>query len=530
MNYDGKNFDFKQHFDFSRNQGQRVITSLGKIAGTDIVQSYNSRHGFARSDDKTALSAVVMGSFVEDAEENPAAVIGQNLGDYVEFGFGEYQSRNYVDVIRDRDGKALYCAILYCASLLSYHQYFDELFTHSEKWPEHVKYLAISGLPLRLSYPWPDAWKRMESLLSLLKPPRNLLVDEVKINGEPHLRCSFVAKNCEDYILVALLPLKAVETEVTKLRNSLIIGFLLLLISLVFVFAKLFNGIVRPAGQLMKGVSALNKKDHSYQIKLKTGDEWEQLGNTFNQALEGMKELEVAHFVQTCILPGNEIATQNTTFLGKTSSAEEIGGDYYDAFAKDEGLVFIMGDVSGHSISAALVVNMAKAAFCALIDSGLRQPHQIFTSMNRLLLEHLKRVKMMTCFAGLINGDGELNYCNAGQAFPFILSDSRVEVLRQVGYPLGAAKKKFEPASFQLPQYCRIVIFSDGVIEALNEDSQPFGYERLENLVKKLGHRLPREEFISAVFEELAAFTGDIPWADDVTLVVIDHDRRAIVI
>lgn len=527
LNTNKENFTFADFVGQANNQGQVTITALGKMAGKDILHSYNDAHGFGRMDGKKDVSTMVMSSFIDDKSESPIAVIKQNLSDFVEFGLGEYRSRNFVDVIKDADGRGVYCAIIWAGSMLSTRQFHGEVFARPHNWPKSVKFMAISKFPLRTSFPWPDAWKRMESLLSILQPPRNLLIDEVRINGVPHLRCAYVAKKCLDFILVAYMPLSVIESKVQSLKTTLVLGSLLLLLTLIFVFWRLEQGIVEPARQLMKGVDALERKDHSYQIKLQTGDEWEQLGVTFNSALEGLKEMEVAHFVQTCILPATDIVAAGATFVGKTVPADDVGGDYYDAFVTNDGMTFIMGDVSGHSVSAALVVNMAKAAFVALVDSGLYLPHEILVSMNSLMLEHLRRIKMMTCFAGFVSSDGDLTYSNAGQAYPFVLSEAGIETLKQTGYPLGASKKKkFKFDTVRLPDKCRIVMFSDGVIEALNDQVEPFGYERLEELLLKLGHHMPRKDFIHEIFAQVRTFAGGVPWDDDVTVVVLDYLRK----
>ena len=520
--------DLNEYCSFSTQRGQLVLKSLGKMAGRDIVNTYNLEHGFAAPKNKQNVSSMVFGTFAEDSDINPAQIIGQNLGGYVEFGFGQYQSRNFVDVLTDESGKACYCAILYGASSLSVNQYFDNFFAANASWPESVNYFAISGLPLRLSYPWPDTWQRMETLLKKLQPPRNIMVDEVYINGEKNLRCAFVGRSCMDYILVACMPFKVIDESINKYKNSLLIGLFLLGFLLISVYLKLKTNIIEPSGEIMSGVKALKKRDHEARIKIETNDEWEKLGNTFNTALEGIKDLEVANFVQTCILPAEETVTEKFAFLGKTQPVEEVGGDYYDNFVCKEGLVFIMGDVSGHSISAALVVNMAKAAFCALHDSGLRSPDLILKSMNDFLLEHLKRIKMMTCFTGLISPNGELFYSNAGQSYPFLLSENETISLKQVGYPLGASKRgKFKLAKIKLPENCRIVLFSDGFIEAVDQEGMQFGYERLEKLFNKLGHNINRKEFIEKAYAELKLFTGAVPWDDDVTLVVVDFKKSA---
>ncbi len=74
-----------------------------------------------------------------------------------------------------------------------------------------------------------------------------------------------------------------------------------------------------------------------------------------------------------------------------------------------------------------------------------------------------------------------------------------------------------------------LLMFSDVIIEAMNEKGEPFGYERLEALAGDLGHCIDRQGFFARVYEELRNFTGSVSCGDDATLVLLDHDRRAIV-
>jgi sigma-B regulation protein RsbU (phosphoserine phosphatase) len=150
--------------------------------------------------------------------------------------------------------------------------------------------------------------------------------------------------------------------------------------------------------------------------------------------------------------------------------------------------------------------------------------------MNNLMLGHLRRVKMMTCFGGHIDKSGKLTCCNAGQSFPYLINENgRVEAIRQIGYPLGAARKKtLKFLEMQLPERCRIVMFSDGVVEAMNEENQQFGYDRLERLVGRLGWRTSNEEFFAAIYKEVREFAGTVPWGDDVTVALLDYDRSKI--
>lgn len=522
-----ENFDLNKFVSLMPSQGKTAYSSLTSFTGKDLISRYNSTLQ-GSTGGKVEVSSMIMSSFLDSEEESSVARIQQSLGDFIELGFDVNQSINYIDLIKDRDGKAVYCLILFSGNYNFSRNYLEKVFRNKSRWPADVQYIAVSPRLFSVNFPFVDMRMRMQRLVSMMQPPRNLHVEEHLINGKPHLLCAYVGKKMTGYIFCAAMSLDAINEQLTPLENHLLIAAFIIFVALILVYVRLARGVIGPARLIMNGVHAMEAHDHSHKIVIETSDEWQQLAETFNNALEGMKELEVAHFVQTCILPSGDICSGDARFAGRTVPADDVGGDYYDALvpAQDE-MVFIMGDVSGHSISAALVVSMARAAFSGIVDLGTKMPHEIFTRMNSLLLEHLRRAKMMTCFGGHIDGTGLLTFCNAGQAFPYLIrEDGSVEPIKLIGYPLGAARKKtLKYAELQLPDRCRLVMFSDGVVEAMNEDNQPFGYERLERLVKKLGWRISNEEFFAALFLEIGAFSGTVPWADDVTVALLDYNR-----
>lgn len=525
-----ENLDINTFVSLMPSQGKAAYSSFISFTSKDLINLHNSRLAGDSAPGKEQVSAMVMSSFMGSDDENPVSRIQQSLGDFFDFGFGVNQSINFVDLIKDASGRANYCVILFSGHYNYTSRFFNQIFTSRDRWPAGVKYMAVSERLFSTNYPVLDLWKRMHRLVGLMQPPRNMHVEETMINGEPHLLCAYVGRKCLGYILVAAVPLSEIDQKVAVIKTRMIFAALLVFAAFFFVLIRLNRGVVIPAGRVMNGVKALADRNHSHRIAIDTGDEWQQLAETFNSSLESMKELEVAHFVQTCLLPAEEIVSGGSVFAGRTVPADDVGGDYYDAFVPAEGtMVFVMGDVSGHSVSAALVVAMARAGFAAMVDSGVTMPDELFGQFNQLMLEHLGRVKMMTCFAGHIDASGVLTSSNAGQTFPFLIAqDGSVATLRNIGYPLGAAKKRqFRAEKIALPPRCRLVMFSDGVVEAMNEQGEPFGYERLESLLSRLGCEMARAEFFAAVYDELKRFAGPVPWADDVTIALVDYQNPA---
>lgn len=530
LNTPSENLDIKEFVSLMPSQGKQAFSSFARFTGRDIIRLYNEKQGIVTglSAAQEQVSSMVMSSFVGNDDENPVACIQQSFGDYFDFGLGNNKSINFVDVIRDEQGAARYCVILFSGYYNYSRRFFNKIFRNRDRWPEGIKFMAVSERLFYVNYPRLDLWARMHRLVAMMQAPRNMHSEECRINGESHLLCAYAGKKCDGYILVAAVPLKEINKKLELLKTNMLRGAIIVLATLVFVVIRLKDMVVTPARKVMDGVRAMENRDHSHRILIESGDEWQNLAETFNDSLESMKELEIAHFVQTCILHDGEIASGSAVFAGRSVSADDVGGDYYDAFVLAENeMLFVIGDVSGHSVSAALVVAMARAAFAALVDSGVRKPDELFLCFNQLMLEHLRRVKMMTCFAGYIDKNGILTCCNAGQTFPLLIkTDGSIEALKTIGYPLGTARRKaFNTLNIALPEQCRLVMFSDGLVEAVNDGGEQFGYERVEAMITRLGCYTSREDFFAAVYGELKEFSGPVPWNDDVTVALFDYRK-----
>ncbi|MDD2623490.1 MAG: SpoIIE family protein phosphatase [Candidatus Riflebacteria bacterium] len=531
LQHDQENFTVESFLAFSPEQGKRAATSIVRVVTRDLINQYNSSLGkIVKESAKDQISSAVISSIVGEKDENPLAKISHSLGEFFEFGYGRDNSRNYVNIIRDKDGSAKYCFILFSGLYNFTRGYLKRLFAGEGKFSDEMKLAAISNKIFCVNYPQLDLWKRFGRILNVIQPPINMYSEEVNINGEPHILCAYAGKKTDYYVYVAYMPISVVIKELNSFKYKMFLAAFLILLSLGFVTVRLYRGIVCPTQLVMAGISAMETGNHDHRIKLHTGDEWEQLAGAFNSSLESMKEFEVASFIQETILPSGERRSGSISFSGRTVSADGIGGDYYDAYLpNDNEMLFLLGDVSGHSVSAALVVSMAHAGFAALFEQGIREPSEILKAFNSLMLNNLQRVKMMTCFAGFIDSEGYLYSSNAGQTFPLIVDENGViESIAVVGYPLGSSKRvKYKQSKIKLPDKCRIIMYSDGIIEALNESGEPFGFDRFEKLVKKIRCNDTPEDFYNEIYSTLKEYSGSVPWDDDCTIALVEYERKA---
>jgi len=225
---------------------------------------------------------------------------------------------------------------------------------------------------------------------------------------------------------------------------------------------------------------------------------------------------------------------------------QATGGDFLDHFTLGDGrVVFALGDVTGHGISAALVTAMAKAAVRLLCPRMPDTPNEVLRRIAQLFFEVLERRLAMTCILGVADpASGQIILANAGQTFPLLLragtSPSFVEA--PTTFPLGLSKKAAiaqvhldlvgatvtatQPAAVDIGRgqlaegRVALVLYTDGLIEAIDESGQQIGFERFKALVQRtIGDGA---EPGTAVFAALRAITGRVPWPDDASLLVVE--------
>lgn len=526
-----ENFTIDAFLAMNPEQGQRATSSIVKIIAKDLINQHNSKLDRVNLENTdTSMSSTIIGSLVGDDNENPVATIQNSLGEFFDFGYAKDNSRNFVELIKDENDVAKHCLILFSGLYNFNRSFLRRLFSDQNKWPKGIGYLVITPKIFCLNFPYLDLYERLERITNIMQPPTTMYTEEVIINGVPHLLCAYAAQKTEYHVYVAYTPLSILYEELDSYKKSLTRAVLLTLLSLCFILYRLFKSIIYPTNTIMQGVSAMAAHKNDHRIALYSGDEWEHLANTLNNSLESMKELEIATFLQDTILPTETISCHGLSFSGKTISLDGVGGDYYDAFIHNENeMLFVIGDVSGHSVSAALVVSMAHAAFSYFYDIGLTNPQEILHSINSLMLTNLQRVKMMTCFVGYITKEGALISSNAGQAYPIIVDeDGMIEYVANISYPLGSSKRaKYLLKETPLPSRCRIILYSDGIAEAVNEQGEFFGYDRLENFIKKHACNGTSEDFYRNFFDHFMTFTGSVPWGDDCTLAIIEYHKTS---
>jgi len=204
--------------------------------------------------------------------------------------------------------------------------------------------------------------------------------------------------------------------------------------------------------------------------------------------------------------------------------AKEVGGDFYDFFLIDaERLGFVIGDVSGKGVPAALFMAVSRTLLKATALQGL-PPERCLEQVNRILAAESVNCMFVTVFYGILNTrTGEVVYCNAGHNPPFILRhDGRVEAMEMTGgLVLGVfAKATHQAKQIMLQSGDGLLLYTDGITEAMDPDSNEFTESRPEASLKRFtGFSL--NEIIQGVLDDVRAFSAGAPQADDMTMLVL---------
>ena len=242
------------------------------------------------------------------------------------------------------------------------------------------------------------------------------------------------------------------------------------------------------------------------------------------------KELQIASNIQKGILR-NETGTATNAETQKEVEVKavlvpmhEVGGDLYDYYRKGEDLFFIIGDVSGKGVPAAMMMSATVNLFRSAVQR-LQSPKAIMEEMNGVLSEQNPSMMFVTAFIGRLHvPTGQLLYCNAGHLPPLkkvqMNNDERCvkEVAVEPNIPLGfEAKFRFLEQGMTLGKGDTIVLYTDGITEARNEKREMLGMEKWKEMVGG-GNTFPNTEGLLA---EVKAFIGTAEQADDITLLTI---------
>jgi sigma-B regulation protein RsbU (phosphoserine phosphatase) len=237
-------------------------------------------------------------------------------------------------------------------------------------------------------------------------------------------------------------------------------------------------------------------------------------------------ELDLAQVVHKSLMPQKAPEVPGLDFAAYSRPAQIIGGDLFDFFTFQDGNQgFAIADVAGHGVSSGLLMASLQTALRTLVPLQ-NSPAEVIRRVNDLFCHNVNFTTFASMFLGAFNPSTRvLSYCNAGHNPPLVIrSDERgqppVDWLRPTGAAIGLVEEaSFAEENVALAAGDLLLLYTDGVTEAVNHRSEEFGAQRLAAFIQQASHQ-PARDLVRALRDELQQFTGGLPLADDTTFVV----------
>ena len=239
-------------------------------------------------------------------------------------------------------------------------------------------------------------------------------------------------------------------------------------------------------------------------------------------------EIDAANRIQAALLPLDAPSLEGATVSSHYRAATEIGGDYFDFLKLPTGEMGIaFGDVAGHGLTSGIVMAMAKSALLVQVEYDT-SPRSVLDVLNDIVIRTAPKRMLMTFFFGLLDPVTQtLRFSSAGHLDPYVYraATRKLESLSSWGFPLGVRRRDpFREHSVEFEPGDRLILYSDGLIEAIDDDGEPFGFERFEQAIVSSGE-MAADDLKKSLLQAVRKFTHNRPPEDDQTLVVVAFEE-----
>lgn len=254
-----------------------------------------------------------------------------------------------------------------------------------------------------------------------------------------------------------------------------------------------------------------------------------QQAETYQETLKHQRvaqELRLAGDIQSSFLPERLPDVPGWDIAAHLKPARQTSGDFYDFFLLPEGrLGIIIADVADKGLGAALYMALGRTLLLTYAQEYPENPAAVLHATNQRMLSDARAQMFITAFYGVLEPDiGRLIYCNAGHHPPLLIRKHQSNLLRRLnpnGMALGIAEEAAWVAiSQRIDEEDTLILYTDGVVEALNPDGDFYGMENLLNISEKVAHH-PSRWVIRGIEEDVLKFQDGIVQSDDITLVCI---------
>jgi len=331
-----------------------------------------------------------------------------------------------------------------------------------------------------------------------------------------------------------------INLEINRIVNATFFIFVIMIGIGILGAITLAYFTVKPIKKLVEGAKIVAGGNLDYKIDIETKDEIGRLTYEFNVMTFKLKEAQeeiikkkvleeqftIAEGIQRSLIPQKDLILKEVDVTGFYKAALGVGGDYFDFFQIDnDKIAVILSDVSGKGIPASLMMVNIRTVFKTYIKTEKNSPSKVVSIINNVLSEDLSSDMFATLFFYIFNKrTRELIFCNAGHGpLTYYSSKTRkVETIKTQTMPIGIMPNnpQYQDVKVSLSPGDIVVVFTDGVTEAMNETREEFTEERLFKIIEE-NSNLSSKELNAKIIQELANFVGSAPQHDDISLIVM---------
>lgn len=334
------------------------------------------------------------------------------------------------------------------------------------------------------------------------------------------------------WYIVVFAPGEEILEPIIRFRNYYFLtlgGFVLVILLLI---RRVTGQVARSVNQLSAAAGDIARGQFDLALPERTGDEIGALTRSFNTMSAQLKEridlrqaLDLAKEVQQNLLPAKAPDFPGLDVAGRSVYCDQTGGDYFDYLDTGHSFQFVVGDVAGHGISAALLMSSVRASLRQCYDSG-DDIGAVISDVNRhIAMDVGNSGQFMTLFYLAIDSDRKtMQWVRAGHdpGMLYRAFDDRFEELGGTGIALGVDPEwSYSIQNADNLQVGDIVLIgTDGIWEAINGHGVMFGKAAVKQMIREQRDQ-PADDILNSVFEAVALHAGETKIADDMTLIVV---------
>ncbi|MDD3334515.1 MAG: SpoIIE family protein phosphatase [Eubacteriales bacterium] len=358
----------------------------------------------------------------------------------------------------------------------------------------------------------------------------------------------YMARACSSgsMTVLAAIPYSEMYEDIWKVLLWITAFYGITFLSVFLQVSRLLDRVViNNIQKTNKSLKRITSGDLNERISVTDNQEFQELSGGINATVDALKhfiaqaedriraELALAHAIQSSALPSvfpPFPERREFDLHASMKPAKEVGGDFYDFFLIDEDhLALVIADVSGKGIPAALFMMKSKTLIKELAESGL-SPAEVMRQANRKLCEGNDAEMFVTAWLGLFTiSEGRMVCSNAGHEYPAIdRAGKGWELLHDRHGLVLAAMEQARYTEYELTfaPGDRLFVYTDGVPEATNAQSQLYGTERMLAALEK-AHGMNVEDTLRTLHEDINSFVGDAPQFDDITMLIVSLPQKA---